>query len=151
MPARLLPACQRAFGACRSALCARAHRRPLPSARRRLWVSLSSNAPPPSCKLASVVDRKSKVLHILTYQKKAECSVLTSFLLFCFCTEELVFDFKSKIKEEVSLKHCAWPWFFLAKSYFNKYLFVIYLYFNTIFYVKPVLGMTPLSKNYCLT
>ena len=51
--------------------------------------------------------------------KKAECSVLTSFL-FCFCTEELVFDFKSKIKEEVSLNHCAWPWFFW-KSYFNKY------------------------------
>ena len=31
------------------------------------------------------------------HTKKAECSVLTSFL-FCFCTEELVFDFKSKIK-----------------------------------------------------
>ena len=73
MPARLLPACQRAFGACRSALCARAHRRPLHSARRRLWVSLSSNAPPPSCKLASVVDRKSKVLHIHTKKSWVQC------------------------------------------------------------------------------
>ena len=153
MSARLLPACQRAFGACRSALCTRADWRPLhtvPAAAAAFESLWARTHPLPHVNLLQLWIGNPKCYTYIP-KKKPECSVLTSFLLFCFCTEELVFDFKSKIKEEVSLKHCAWPWFFLAKSYFNKYLFVIYLYFNTIFYVKPVLGMTPLSKNYCLT